>query len=414
MNQDILTVLCEVQNFTESVVWTNPSNLIPLNIGVSYLGGSNLTGDRNIFSVGNNTDVNVQCVSGDCNFITTTWNATTDMSDTDVATVDFVCSVEQNGFFSADFNVFSSEDYEGDVLTVDCNVNDVFWVNTISVSLNAFEGATNPTDSKDVNSIGANFDVNVECISGNCPTTIYTNWVNTTDMFNEILPVNFYCNTSTVGSFSADFNVFSLQDLNEMTLSVECSITDSNIDWNMSSLNLGSVELFVDHNGDANIISTGVNENVTVSCVDGNCVVITDNWVDGSDLGNEKATVNFDCNSDNVGLFSADFNVTSDQDLTPKTITVSCEVTYPQHLLDLQILSVDLPGQCNELFVNEPLTVKATVRNNSASTIISRNVFLKVIGTNGYTCNDSQTVTNLTAGSSEQIENHYKYNHLFQ
>ena len=78
----------------------------------------------------------------------------------------------------------------------------------------------------------------------------------------------------------------------------------------------------------ASVISTiGNNTDVTVTCSSGDCGIITENWIDTTDLPvNTSQNLTFSCDSSDKGEFWAVFIVTSIEDIIPSPINVSCTV----------------------------------------------------------------------------------------
>ncbi len=109
------------------------------------------------------------------------------------------------------------------------------------------------------------------------------------------------------------------------------NLANETVIWNSSSLNLG-YGLPEDGNltGNITLRSFGENENINVTCVSGNCSVIVDDWIDGSNLGHDaEQSVNFTCINISTGIFYAAFELISDQDSLPSEVNVTCEMLPP-------------------------------------------------------------------------------------
>ncbi|MEM4267757.1 MAG: LamG domain-containing protein [Candidatus Woesearchaeota archaeon] len=181
-------------------------------------------------------------------------------------------------------------------------------------------------------SIGPNNNVSISCESGSCGI-IVASWNNATNMSDlETRQVNFTCINSSKGSFSAIYNLTSLQDREPEQIIVSCEfLTDINVVWNQSVLDIGTTTQFQGSiTGYADIISTGVNNYTNVSCVSGNCSIISQNWTNGTDIADQEAKqVQFVCSDSLAGSMSAVFSVVSNNDTTPNSITVACFVIDP-------------------------------------------------------------------------------------
>jgi len=109
------------------------------------------------------------------------------------------------------------------------------------------------------------------------------------------------------------------------------------VSWNVSTLNLGTgYNTSSGLTGYAKITSDNTNTDVTVTCVSGNCTIITENWDDTTDMiDTESENQNITCSNSILGSFWAIFNLTSVEDPYPDSINVSCiikEDTYPPQI----------------------------------------------------------------------------------
>jgi hypothetical protein len=244
------------------VLWNQPL----LDLGSGDIGSGALTGNENITATGNNTNVFVDCVSGDCAVIADMWIDGANMTDNETQQVDFSCSNSSVGNFTAIFDVTSNEFIMGDQINVTCEILPLppvlaAW-NQSTLDLGSGErGAGVLTGNANITSTGANNNVSVACSSGNC-TEITDNWTDGTNMIDgESLASLFTCNDSTEGSYSAVFDVVSNEDIVADQLTVSCVITppvmntgDVRLNEYMAQLSAGNdwVEIY---NNDVNIIN---------------------------------------------------------------------------------------------------------------------------------------------------------------
>ncbi len=107
------------------------------------------------------------------------------------------------------------------------------------------------------------------------------------------------------------------------------------ISWNMPSIFIGSGEVGSGEiNVSEDIDSIQINNNVSVICNSGDCLIITDNWVDETGMINgETQSVTFTCDDSAAGNFSAIFNLTSEDDPSADKINVTCEMVLPPTFL---------------------------------------------------------------------------------
>jgi len=212
-----------MQNGTIS--W-NESNI---HLGVVEIEYGNLTGNVSIISSGPSPNIQVVCDSGNCSRITDSFADGTNLADGETAVVNFTCENQTKGVLSAIFNITSDQDNTPEQLTVECEFlpdNYVIW-NQTSLDLGTgTQNKGNLTSTAIINSSEVNNQVNVSCSSGNC-STIAHNWTNGTDMVDkEWIVVKFECSDNTPGSFSADFEVVSIEDPTPNTITVDCFMID--------------------------------------------------------------------------------------------------------------------------------------------------------------------------------------------
>lgn len=76
--------------------------------------------------IGTNSDININCQSGDCSEITTSFTNGITLNEANTAFVDFTCSDSTAGIYSAIYNVSSDQDLSGDTIQIDCSVQPLF------------------------------------------------------------------------------------------------------------------------------------------------------------------------------------------------------------------------------------------------------------------------------------------------
>jgi hypothetical protein len=206
-----------------NVLWNNQT----LNMGSTFQGVPK-PDSENITAAGNNTNVDVACTSGNCSEITTNWTST-NMTGTETRQVDFVCDSLTPENYSAFFNVTSDEFAEGNLINVSCEVVPLppVYVEWNQTNLDvAGERGTNVEGSVEIMATEDNTNVTVTCVSGNCPAVIDNNWTTHDMNNNQTEPVLFTCDSSTVGNYTALFNVSSDEDTTGGDLiTVNCDIT---------------------------------------------------------------------------------------------------------------------------------------------------------------------------------------------
>ncbi len=117
------------------------------------------------------------------------------------------------------------------------------------------------------------------------------------------------------------------------------------VKFDSDTLNLGSI---IRNRGNAirdvtirSII--GNNTGITVSCVLGNCSLITDNWSDTTALNEGQGSdVTFTCLDTTEGILESIFEVSSNEDSSPSQIVVSCIVAPDPGSLTVSISSPSL------------------------------------------------------------------------
>ncbi len=221
---------------------------------------------------------------------------------------------------------------QGDTWQFTVSTGNVSW-NSSMLNIGVFDPENgDQTSYSGLISVGPQTDISVACAYGNC-SMITSEWADDTGMADrETMPAGFTCMNTSRGVFSAVFNVTSYKDPSPDQINVSCEmLTDINIIWNMTILDLGSGnEREGELTGTAGIISNGINNNATIVCSQGNCSKIKGNITGRFNMSDgENASVMFTCNDSEPGTFSADFGILSDEDPEPSSITVNCLMINP-------------------------------------------------------------------------------------
>jgi hypothetical protein len=270
-------------------------NQTTLNLGSGYKGAGRVNGSANITSVGTNTNVTVNCTSGNCSKITVSWSNSTNMTDGQSIQANFTCSDSAVGSFWANFSVKSVQDTTLAYINVSCTISSVVAWNQSTLNLTGYKGAGSVNGSANISSLGNNTNVTINCTAGSCSTISLISWSNSTNMtHNQNTRINFTCKDSTVGNFSANFSVKSVEDTTLAYINVSCNIAPGNVAWSQPNLSIGGPTTAGNATGYANIISNGNNTNVTVNCSTGNCTIILSNWT-VANTTNQNYTVKFTC-----------------------------------------------------------------------------------------------------------------------
>ena len=363
-------IIVKKLNDTSVVKW----ELNSLDLGRGNVSQGNLTSQINIIALGeNNSNVNVSCELGDCSTITQNWiNPTDILAIKELNPITFTCNDNQVGFYNATFNVKSDQYNLGQNISVNCNITRTY--GTVDITLN------NPLSDSYSNVIQNEtfrFNSTITCdgvigsICGNVTITPNYNtssstftyipispttptWMDTTleksCILNKGESCELYWDINLTGNLGQNikFNINSSSNLSEISSSTSNNITinitiipPGQISWSSSNLNLGSGGLNLgDLIGGVNILPGGDHPNVSVTCVNGDCLQILDNWADGDDLTDGNTTqVQFACSDLIVGNYSTIFKVNSSVDNIGSNLNISCEIsqTYGNLKVNLTI-----------------------------------------------------------------------------
>jgi len=185
-------------------------------------------------------------------------------------------------------------------------------------------------------------NITVDCQQGNC-SFIIDDWIDDINLTDgQSRQINFTCLNNTIGIFWAAFSVYSLQEPMEDVINITCEFTGSTyITWNQTTLDLGVGNVsFGNITGLVDIVSTGANNQVNVSCDSGNCSTISQNWTNGTNMADsETIQVEFECDDTYKGIHSAVFSVISIEDTIQNSISVNCtmnDITPPGTITNLK------------------------------------------------------------------------------
>jgi hypothetical protein len=340
-----------------SVAWDQPA----LDLGNTVLSGGILTGFGNFTIIGNNTNVTVNCVSGNCSEINTNFTNGVDLSD-GVESVLFACDDDPVGNHSAIFEVLSNEDPTPHQISVNCEV--VLGIaKTGNVVINEFlaDGVIPSTEDDEFIEIYNNDSIQIDVSGWNLgdDSTNYTIPASTVLNPGQFLAYNksvsgialsntgdsLYLYNSTgdlIDSYtytSATENVSEGRypdgsslwlDLTSLTPgAANVYVPSIYLIFNETVLDLGSVEQGNGVlTGAANLSARGNHTNADIIC-SGDCPTITHDFISKNMSDNESQIVTFTCDDSTVGNYSADFFPASPENMLPSSLNVVCEITPP-------------------------------------------------------------------------------------
>ncbi len=292
----------------------------------------------------NNTDVNISCTIGDCTVI---WfNVTKPFSvNGSTAEVQFNCSTDTPGFFSANFSVISQNDTLPHNVSVNCTITEDTYPTWITVGTNhspIYQYDTvlfNATWDDDNNLSRYWFGINQ---SGD--------WFNSSaESFPQLsLTGNFSVNETRIVAepgTNISWIFFANDTVGYENRTYIQQFIVAGIIWNQTTLDLGTAnqyEPWLENN--ITIEAYAANANVVVTCYEGDCSEIRDNFSDNDNLDEEFVSVLFNCSTEAPGVFNANFSVVSTvNDNNVHNLSVTCTV-----LPDIY------PNWSNPLVVPEP------------------------------------------------------------
>ncbi len=233
-------------------------------------------------------------------------------------------------WFAHGFDGYDTD--QGDTWQFNVSIGSISW-NSSSLDMGFFDpDYGNQTSYAGIEAFGPQSGIDVACDSGDCGLII-SQWPDGTGLADmQSMAAGFRCLNTSMGVFSAVFNVTSDQDPLPDQINVSCEmLTDINIIWNTTLLNLGTGN---EREGDltavAGIKSNGINSNATITCSSGNCSKITVNITDRFNMSDgQNASAMFKCNDSQPGFFSAVYSILSDDDPEPSLMTVECSMLNP-------------------------------------------------------------------------------------
>ncbi len=383
-------------NETPKLYWETNS----YDLGDQNVSQGDLTTIVKVTALGeNNEDVIISCISGDCSTITDNWIDNTNIPGYQEETeIIFTCPDNTPGSYSATFNVNSNQDLIGDDITVTCDINQTYGKVFIDLITPLENSLTNVEQNKTFNlnssvscigvvgSICGNITINsrynnsistMANIDGSSQTPIWTMSPQTQSCNlnnGEICYVNWLINlTGNIGE-RVKINVNTTSNLTQVpdntsqntTMNI-IYIAPGVIIWDSSLLNLGTTQLNLGElYSYPNIIPSGNHNSTNVTCISGDCSVITDNWIDGINLldGN-TSPVTFICSDNTVGDYSVLYKVNSSVDNSGFNINLSCSITQTYGNLNISLTNPDISsktiyGQNRTFYVNATVICEGT------------------------------------------------------
>ena len=265
----------------------------------------------------------------------------------------------------------------------------IYW-NQSSLSLGS-DLAASGDRSADA-SIIAMFDhtnIIVNCGSGNC-SIISDDWSDGSSLpGGSSQDINFTCDNSTIGVFSATYSVSSDEDSSLDTITVTCDmLADTYVIWNRSTLDLGTATEFTGNLVSlAEVFSNSANNDVNVSC-SGSCSQISSNWTNDTDMSDQEALdVEFTCLDTTVGNFSALFDIVSTEDQIPDTINVSCTILETNFAPQI---TLDYPPDLSEIFVDTTIFQPEIDLNTTVTDSNDDLMCVEIFGSNSSPPSDTE------------------------
>lgn len=142
-----------------------------LNLGQTTQFSGELSGSIEVSSnFGSNSNIEINCVSGDCSTITPEFSLILGLSSGTSQEVEFICSDQFSGNFEAEFELSSDESTVVDMLRVNCEVEQVFGPISITKLQPSSSGVTllqneSVTIRYNVSCLGECGEVNVDLLS---------------------------------------------------------------------------------------------------------------------------------------------------------------------------------------------------------------------------------------------------------
>jgi len=359
----------EVYNLKTGVAW----NETLIDMGAGLIADGNITYDLTITAIGNNSDVNVTCVSGNCSNILSNWTDGSSMVKDEISSVEINCVNSTVGDFSVLLNITSAEALEDSQLNASCSISDsktVTWkASTLDLG-NVYDGLS-VVDSKSFVVAGSNTNIFVNEISGNGTSFITPSPIDIGALGGgSEQSIEFNCsplNGYGIGTYQGIYNVNSTEDTVGNNITVSCTVEESLVDWSAASLNLGNVYAGNSVNDAANVISTGYNENVTIyeDSGTGSGFTAPNSTNPGNMTDLDSAAITFTCSpisTQTPGGYSTTYTVNSTYDEVGDDISVSCTVLAP--LIDWSASTLSLGSSLNSGNGEGTLDITSTGSSN--------------------------------------------------
>jgi hypothetical protein len=176
----------------------------------------------------------------------------------------------------------------------------------------------------------------------------------------------------------------------------EVSFNQSSVDLGDSTNNLTAI---------AKISSTQTNTNTRVICGNGACDGVTTNWTTQTLNDGDEEAISFNCTNVTTGVYSAIYNLSSDEDTTNDTYTIDCE-TWAYGVLEAQIHIPTNDSGYAQYDTN--LTINSTV--NCTGSGNRRCGIVQAMTRYNFSSSDPDTIINTTEGDTP----FYVMTHLYR
>ena len=422
---DQITVSCQMSSQV-SLIWEQST----LGLGSVY-DGMSTNSNASFDTAGSHTNVMVNELEGNgTSFMLATPTDIGSLGGGSNQEILFNCSPsygQSPGIYQSIYNVNSTEDSEGNNITVSCTVESSYvnWNQTTLDLGNVYSG-NSVNSNVDFESTGYNEQVNVTELSGTGASFTSSDTGSIGTMTDESTQqVTFTCSppdAQSSGSYSTIYNVNTTYNSTGHNITVDCDVLTPLIEWNQTSLDISSSLNSGNATRILQITSTGTSNETSVYCT-GDCATITDDWSDDTDMSDSQTgNINFNCDDAVVGSFSADFKVNSTQNSAGDTVTVNCEITQTYGWLNISLLTPEISGinnknQYQSFWTNASIECVGTVgticgdvyglvRDNGTSIYGSgSDGILNVVSLNKIINNYTFINISITAGNNEIIVN---------
>lgn len=303
-----------------------------------------------------NTNVNLTCISGNCNTVTSNYTTAT-YGNNAIGSLWFTCDTTQAGSFSATFKLNSTEFRGAANTTVSCDItigSDTVppnWSSAITNDSAIYQYDTVMLNASWSDSGGLNYSV------------LSTN--NTGTFVNETPRV--IAGTSAVGTFNktitltpgnvTGWQMFANDTSNNWNQTTTQTFTVGGLTWANTNLIIGNATI----GGGQNYTNTTFtsylsNTNVNLTCISGNCNVVTSNYTIATYSNNAIGSIWFTCDAAVAGNYSAVFKLNSSEFKGAANTTVFCLVNY-QCSGDVPSTASDWNVTTTTVCVNQSITI---------------------------------------------------------